>query len=142
MPVCLVEGPTVLIFLVEYSLHFPFSSAILIGGTGYLYYRSSHISCFMCCRSKFVAENALLRKPLITLRRQVIQPACTKTDRMILVLLAKAVRTWKQGLFIVREVDAYPLVLSENASSAILPLWNSCCTEVIIKKPQDACSLT
>ena len=44
MPVCLVEGPTVLIFLVEYSLHFPFSSAILIGGTGYLYYRSSEVS--------------------------------------------------------------------------------------------------
>jgi hypothetical protein len=101
----------------------------------------NHISCFMCCRSKFVAENALLRKPLIILRRQVIQPACTKTDRMILVLLVKAVWTWKQGLFIVKEDDAYPLVFSENDSSAMLPLWNCCCTEVIIKKTQTACSL-
>ena len=32
---------TALIFFVEYPLNFPFSSAILIGGTGYLYYRSS-----------------------------------------------------------------------------------------------------
>jgi hypothetical protein len=33
-----------LIFGVEYPLNFPFSSAILIGGTGYLYYRSSRPS--------------------------------------------------------------------------------------------------
>ncbi len=32
---------TALIFFGEYPLNFPFSSAILIGGTGYLYYRSS-----------------------------------------------------------------------------------------------------
>ena len=70
----------------------------------------NHISCFMCCRSTFVVENALLRKPLIILPRQVIQPVCTKTDRMILVLLAKSVRTWNQGLFTVREEDASPLV--------------------------------
>jgi len=38
----------------------------------------NHISCFICCRSKFVAENALLWKPLIILRRQVKQPAYTK----------------------------------------------------------------
>jgi putative transposase len=55
-------------------------------------------------RSKFelVAENALLRKPLIILRRQVKRPACTKTDRMLLVLLARMVHTWKQALFIVQ----------------------------------------
>jgi hypothetical protein len=53
-------------------------------------------------KSELVAENAFLRKPLIILRRQVKRPACTKTDRMILVLLARAVRTWKQALFIVR----------------------------------------
>jgi hypothetical protein len=73
-------------------------------------------------KSELVAENAFLRKPLIVLRRQVIQPACTKTDRMILVLLAKAVRTQKQGLFIVMEDDLNPLVLSENVSRALLPL--------------------
>jgi putative transposase len=47
-------------------------------------------------------ENALLRKPLIILRRQVKRPACTKTDRMLLVLLAKMARNWKQALFIVQ----------------------------------------
>jgi putative transposase len=49
-----------------------------------------------------VAENALLRQQLIILRRQVKRPACTKMDRMLLVLLARMGRTWKQALFIVQ----------------------------------------
>jgi hypothetical protein len=53
-------------------------------------------------KSELVAENALLRKPLIILRRRVKRPACTKSDRMLLVLLASMVRTWKQALFIVQ----------------------------------------
>jgi putative transposase len=53
-------------------------------------------------KSELVAENALLRKPLIILRRQVNRSVCTKTDRMLLVLLARMVRTWKQALFIVQ----------------------------------------
>jgi len=53
-------------------------------------------------KSKLVAENALLRQQLIILRRQVKRPACTRTDRMLLVLLARFVRTWKQALFIVQ----------------------------------------
>jgi putative transposase len=40
-------------------------------------------------KSHLVAENALLRQQLIILRRQVKRPACSKTDRMLLVLLAK-----------------------------------------------------
>ncbi len=53
-------------------------------------------------KSELVAENALLRQQLIILRRQVQRPACTKTDRMILVLLARASHAWKQALFIVQ----------------------------------------
>ena len=53
-------------------------------------------------KSALVAENALLRVPLVILRRQVKRPACTKTDRMLLVLLARMVRTWKQALYIVQ----------------------------------------
>jgi len=53
-------------------------------------------------KSELVAENALLRQQLIILRRQVKRPACTKTDRMLLVLLAKMIRTWKQALVIVQ----------------------------------------
>jgi putative transposase len=49
-----------------------------------------------------VAENALLRQQLIILRRQVKRPACTKTDRMFLVLLSRMVQTWKQALVIVQ----------------------------------------
>ena len=56
-------------------------------------------------KSELVAENALLRQQLIILRRQVKRPACTKTDRMLLVLLASMVRTWKQALVIVQEDD-------------------------------------
>ena len=40
-------------------------------------------------KSELVAENALLRQQLIILRRQVKRPACAKTDRMLLVLLAR-----------------------------------------------------
>ena len=53
-------------------------------------------------KSELVAENALLRQQLIILRRQVKRPTCTKTDRLILVLLARASRAWKHALFIVQ----------------------------------------
>jgi putative transposase len=53
-------------------------------------------------KSELVAENALLRKSLIILSRQVNRPVFKKTDRMLLVLLARAVRTWKQALFIIQ----------------------------------------
>src|SRR5215469_10839991 len=52
--------------------------------------------------SQLVAENALLRQQLIILRRQVKRPACTWTDRLLLVLLTSVVRTWKQALFLVQ----------------------------------------
>jgi hypothetical protein len=53
-------------------------------------------------KSELIAENALLCQQLIILRRQVKRPACTKTDRLLLVLLARLVRTWQQALFIVQ----------------------------------------
>ncbi len=53
-------------------------------------------------KSELMAENALLRQQLIILKRQVKRPACTKADRVFLVLLARVVRTWKQALFIVQ----------------------------------------
>jgi hypothetical protein len=49
------------------------------------------------------------RQQMIILRRQVKRPACTKTDRMLLVLLARIVRAWKQALFIVQEDDVASL---------------------------------
>jgi putative transposase len=51
---------------------------------------------------ELVAENTLLRHQLIILRRQVKRPVCTKTDRILLVLLARAVRTWRQALLLVQ----------------------------------------
>jgi putative transposase len=52
--------------------------------------------------SELIAENVLLRQQLIILKRQVKRPACTKTDRILLVLLARLVRTWQQALVIVQ----------------------------------------
>ena len=53
-------------------------------------------------KSELIAENALLRQQLIILSRQVKRPAYQKTDRLLLVLLASIVRTWKQALFLVQ----------------------------------------
>jgi putative transposase len=53
-------------------------------------------------KSELVAENALLRQQLIILRRQSKRPMCTKRDRSLLVLLARATRSWRQALLIVQ----------------------------------------
>jgi putative transposase len=53
-------------------------------------------------KSQLLVENALLRQQLIILHRQVKRPTCKKTDRFLLVLLARMMRTWKQALFIVQ----------------------------------------
>jgi putative transposase len=53
-------------------------------------------------KADLVAENALLRQQLIILRRQVKRPACSRTDRLLLVLLARAVSSWKQAPYIVQ----------------------------------------
>jgi putative transposase len=45
-------------------------------------------------KSELIAENALLCQQLLILKRVVKRPACTKTDRVLLVLLARLVRTW------------------------------------------------
>ncbi len=62
-------------------------------------------------KSELMAENTLLRQQLIILRRHVKRPSFTTTDRLLLVLLARAVRTWKHALLIVQEDDA-PAVAS------------------------------
>ena len=53
-------------------------------------------------KSELVAENALLRQQLIILKRKVKRPTFTRTDRLLLVLLARLVRTWQQALLIVQ----------------------------------------
>ena len=69
-------------------------------------------------KSELVAENALLRQQLIIHRRQVKRPACTKTDRMLLVLLTRLVRTWQRALFIVQPDTR--LSLASGALSSVL----------------------
>jgi putative transposase len=53
-------------------------------------------------KSELLAENALLRHQLIILRRQIKRPVYRKTDRFLLVVLARMVRSWKQALFLVQ----------------------------------------
>ena len=53
-------------------------------------------------KAELLAENALLRQQLIILRRQVKHPRYRKTDRLLLVLLARMVRFWKEALFLVQ----------------------------------------
>ena len=53
-------------------------------------------------KAELLAENALLRHQLLILHRQVKRPAYRKRDRLLLVLLARMVRTWKEALFLVQ----------------------------------------
>ena len=53
-------------------------------------------------KSELLAENVLLRQQLIILRRQIKRPVYRKTDRLLLVLLARMVRAWKEALFLVQ----------------------------------------
>jgi putative transposase len=53
-------------------------------------------------KSQLIAENALLRQQLTILHRQVKRPPLLRTERILLVLLARLVRTWQQALFIVQ----------------------------------------
>jgi putative transposase len=53
-------------------------------------------------KSELIAENALLRQQLIILHRQIKRPVYQKTDRLLLVLLARMVRSWNQALFLVQ----------------------------------------
>ncbi len=53
-------------------------------------------------KSELLAENALLRHQLIILRRQVKRPVYRKRDRLLLVVLARMIQTWKQALFLVQ----------------------------------------
>ena len=64
--------------------------------------------------AELVAENALLRQQLVILKRQVKRPPITRANRLLLVLLARLVRTWQQALLIVQ-----PVTLRRLASRAL-----------------------
>jgi putative transposase len=53
-------------------------------------------------KSELIAENALVRHQLIILPRQIKRPVSRKRDRLLLVVLARMVRTWKEALFLVQ----------------------------------------
>ena len=53
-------------------------------------------------KQDLVLENALLRQQLIVLSRTSTRPALTATDRGLLVLLARWLRTWTSALVIVK----------------------------------------
>ena len=53
-------------------------------------------------KAELMAENALLRKPLIVLSRQnkLKRPLFTSLDRFLIMLLTSRVSAWKQALLI------------------------------------------
>jgi transposase InsO family protein len=53
-------------------------------------------------KSDLVLENAFLRQQLIVLKRQAKQPPLAARDRVLFVLLASKLRSWKQALAIVQ----------------------------------------
>ena len=53
-------------------------------------------------RSQLMLENAMLRKQLIILRRQIERPKLNDTDRRWLVMLASRLQNWRQALLIVQ----------------------------------------
>ena len=53
-------------------------------------------------KAELMAENALLRKQLIILNRQLKKPAFTPLDRFLLVVLTSIIQNWKQALLIVK----------------------------------------
>jgi hypothetical protein len=67
---------------------------------------------------ELMAENALLRQQLLILRRHTKRPVCNKTDRMLLVFLARMVRTWKQA-HITRSTRDAPSVASSWISALL-----------------------
>ena len=70
----------------------PLTSSLLFGSLAY-HSRS---------KSQLIVENALLRQQLIIFSRQVKRPVYRKADRVLLVLLARVVQTWKHPLFILQ----------------------------------------
>jgi putative transposase len=60
------------------------------------------VSDFTKSKADLLAENALLRKQLIILNRQIKKPSFTSLDRLLLVILASKIRNWKQALLILK----------------------------------------
>ncbi len=52
-------------------------------------------------RSEFMAENALLRQQVIVLRRNIERPRLRRDDRLLLLVLARLTRRWRDALHVV-----------------------------------------
>ena len=53
-------------------------------------------------KPQVIAENLLLRQQLVVLNRSVKRPRFTQADRVLFVLLASRLQTWKEALLIVK----------------------------------------
>ena len=53
-------------------------------------------------KPRLIAENLLLRQQLIVLNRSVKRPRFTRADRLLFVLLASTLQSWKDALLIVK----------------------------------------
>jgi hypothetical protein len=53
-------------------------------------------------RAELLLENAFLRQQVIVLSREKKRPPLTNQDRRLFVMLARLLRSWKEGLLIVQ----------------------------------------
>ena len=88
-------------------------------------------------RSELLAENAFLRQQLIILRRQAKRPVYTGSDRLLLILLARAVRTWRQALFIIQPETL--LTLASRALPSVLEAQDKGTCDIIEGTCRDRC---
>ena len=52
-------------------------------------------------RSELLAENALLRQQVIVLRASILRPRVHRHDRLLLLILARVCRRWRDALHVV-----------------------------------------
>ena len=58
-------------------------------------------------RSELIAENALLRQQVIVPRRSVERPRLHRDDRLLLLILARLTRRWRDALHVVSRSDLH-----------------------------------
>jgi hypothetical protein len=72
-------------------------------------------------RGQLIAENALLRRQLLVLHRQVARPRLTPTDRWWMVVTARVTKAWKQALLIVQPATPWRMVSPTRWSTFARP---------------------
>ncbi len=81
-------------------------------------------------RSELLAENALLRQQVIVLRRSIERPRLHRDDRLLLLILARLTRRWRDALHVVNPEtllrwhrDLFKIVWRRKSRPRGQPMW-------------------